>query len=111
VNSSIVILVEPLTTREQEVLDALALGESNAAIGLTLFITEATVRTHLVEIFSKLGVNTRLQAVLTSQELGLVALPHQVAPEVVAILAIERVRPGTLDEARAALSAAKKGAE
>lgn len=51
-----------LTAREQEVLDLLALGMSNARIAQTLFITEKTAGHHVSRILSKLGVSNRAEA-------------------------------------------------
>ncbi len=65
-------LPEPLTTREQEVLAALAKGLSNREIAALLVITEGTVKTHVSNLFSKLAVRDRTQAVLKAQELGLI---------------------------------------
>ncbi|MET7402378.1 response regulator transcription factor [Dactylosporangium sp. NPDC005572] len=53
-----------LTTRERDVLDLLAEGLSNAAIGHRLLLTEKTVKNHLHHIFTKLGVASRTEAVL-----------------------------------------------
>ncbi|HLI07019.1 MAG TPA: response regulator transcription factor [Ktedonobacteraceae bacterium] len=63
---------EPLTEREQEVLQLLALGSSNKEIMQVLQITQATVKVHISHIFSKLGVQSRTQAVLRAMRLGLV---------------------------------------
>ncbi|MGH8875877.1 MAG: response regulator [Stackebrandtia sp.] len=57
-----------LTSREVEILRALARGESNRAIAKRLFITEATVKTHLVHIFTKLNVDSRTAAVAAALE-------------------------------------------
>jgi DNA-binding CsgD family transcriptional regulator/tetratricopeptide (TPR) repeat protein len=62
---------DPLTRRESEVLDLLALGKSNREIAFKLFITEHTVVNHLSNIFAKLGVRNRSAAVayaLTRQD-------------------------------------------
>ena len=48
-----------LTAREIEVLALVAQGQSNAEVGRSLFIGEATVKTHLVRVFAKLGVSDR----------------------------------------------------
>jgi len=64
-------LVEPLSERELEVLAFLAEGLSNREIGERLFIAEGTVKNHVSNILSKLGVRDRTQAVLRAQELGL----------------------------------------
>jgi DNA-binding NarL/FixJ family response regulator len=60
-----------LTPRETEVLRGVADGLGNAAIGRRLFITEATVKTHLLRIFAKLDVSDRTQAVVRAMENGL----------------------------------------
>lgn len=60
-----------LTPRELEVLRLVAQGNSNPAIGRTLFLSEATVKTHLGHVFEKLGVNDRTRAVTRAMELGL----------------------------------------
>ena len=62
---------ERLTAREIEVLGGVAQGLSNAAIGRELFITEATVKTHLLRAFAKLGVDDRTRAVTVAIERGL----------------------------------------
>lgn len=63
--------VERLTPREQEVLAGVARGLSNAAVGRELFITEATVKTHLLRVFAKLGVDDRTRAVTVAIERGI----------------------------------------
>jgi DNA-binding NarL/FixJ family response regulator len=67
----------PLTPRELDVLRALALGGTNADIGRVLFISEATVKTHLLRVFMKLGVEDRTTAVTTSLQRGLITLPSR----------------------------------
>jgi DNA-binding NarL/FixJ family response regulator len=66
---------ERLTPRELEVLAEVARGLSNACVGRTLFIGEATVKTHLVRIFAKLGVDDRTRAVTVALERGLLRGP------------------------------------
>ena len=61
---------DSLTAREAEVLTLVAEGRSNRDIGRTLFLSEATVKSHLVHIFTKLGVGSRTQAVARARELG-----------------------------------------
>ena len=56
-------------------LQLVAQGLSNAEVGGRLFIGEATVKTHLVRIFGKLGVTDRTAAVTTAYGLGLLPLP------------------------------------
>ncbi len=67
-------LTEPynLTTREYDVLRLLVEGCSNQAIACTLHVTEHTVKTHVHHILTKLGVQSRTQAVLAAVRLGLV---------------------------------------
>jgi DNA-binding NarL/FixJ family response regulator len=60
-----------LTQREIAVLMLVALGSTNADIGRQLHITEATVKTHLLRVFSKLDVADRTAAVTTASRLGL----------------------------------------
>lgn len=62
--------VEPLTERELEVLRMAATGMSNQEIGTRIFITAGTVKNHLHNIISKLGVSNRLQAINRARELG-----------------------------------------
>jgi DNA-binding NarL/FixJ family response regulator len=67
--------IEPppfLTERETEVLVEIARGLSNAEISAQLFIGEATVKTHVGRILSKLGLASRTQAVTYAYETGLV---------------------------------------
>lgn len=64
-----------LTAREQEVLALLVAGNSNQEIGVALFITEGTVKTHVAAILNKLGVSDRTQAVTTALRRGLARLP------------------------------------
>ena len=66
---------ERLTARELEVLAAVASGGSNAQIGVELFISEATVKTHLLRIFAKLGVDDRTRAVTVALERGILRSP------------------------------------
>lgn len=62
---------ERLTPRELEVLSGVARGLSNAAIGRELYITEATVKTHLLRMFGKLGVDDRTHAVTVAIQRGI----------------------------------------
>lgn len=62
----------PLSDREQEVLRLVAQGKSNQAIAAELNITEGTVKFHINNIFSKLGVSDRIQATLVAIKRGLV---------------------------------------
>ena len=67
--------VEAPTTRELEVLAGVARGLTNAEIGRDLFIGEATVKTHLLRVFAKLGVDDRTRAVMVAVERGLLPSP------------------------------------
>lgn len=60
-----------LTRRELDVLSLVATGSTNAEIGRELFISEATVKSHLLRVFSKLEVSDRTAAVTTAMARGL----------------------------------------
>jgi DNA-binding NarL/FixJ family response regulator len=62
---------EPLSPRELEVLGLIARGSTNREAAARLFISEATVKTHLLHIYGKLGVNDRAAAVATAFTRGL----------------------------------------
>lgn len=64
-----------LTAREIQVLEGVAAGLSNAEIGRRLFIGEATVKTHLLRLFQKLGVDDRTRAVTVAMERGILRTP------------------------------------
>jgi DNA-binding NarL/FixJ family response regulator len=61
-----------LTDRELAVLRNLAEGKSNAEIGAAIHLSEATVKTHITRVLSKLGLKSRVQAVVWAYESGLV---------------------------------------
>ncbi|MCZ4516315.1 response regulator transcription factor [Streptomyces sp. ActVer] len=62
---------EPLSAREREVLVLVAKGTSNREIARELFISEATVKTHLTHLYTKLGVKDRAAAVATAYDRGI----------------------------------------
>jgi LuxR family maltose regulon positive regulatory protein len=64
-------LIDPLSERELEVLHLLAEGASNAAIAEQLVIATSTVKRHMSNIFAKLAVNNRVQAVARARELAI----------------------------------------
>jgi DNA-binding NarL/FixJ family response regulator len=64
-------LQEPLSPREREVLELVARGSTNRQIASALFVSEATVKTHLLHIYGKLQVNDRTAAVAVAFERGL----------------------------------------
>jgi ATP/maltotriose-dependent transcriptional regulator MalT len=65
---------EKLSSRELEVLQLVAEGHSNKEIGDRLHISQATVKSHLIHIFDKLGVSDRTAAVTSALRRGILSL-------------------------------------
>jgi DNA-binding NarL/FixJ family response regulator len=61
-----------LTPREHEVLELIGRGRNNTEIGAELFVSEATVKTHVGRVLMKLGLRDRVHAVIYAYEAGLV---------------------------------------
>ena len=66
---------EPLSQRELDILALIAQGCSNREAAARLFISEATVKTHVLHLYAKLGVNDRAAAVAVGFERGLLPRP------------------------------------
>jgi len=67
-------LVEQLTSRESEVLQLIAAGDSNLTIAEKLVITVSAVKKHTGNIFGKLNVTSRTQAIARARKLGLLSV-------------------------------------
>ena len=66
-------LLERLTDRERDILHLIAQGLSNAEIGQTIFLSEATVKTHVGRVLAKLGCRDRVQAAIFALRTGFTA--------------------------------------
>jgi len=65
--------IEPLSERELEILQLIAEGLTNQKIGAKLYLSLNTVKAHTRNIYAKLGVNSRTQAVARARTLGLIS--------------------------------------
>jgi len=63
--------IQPLTDRERELLTLIASGFSNKDMAQRLFVSENTVKFHLKNVFGKLSVNSRIQAITAARQMGL----------------------------------------
>ena len=68
-------IAESLSGRERNVLELIGHGQSNKEIARDLGVTPETVKSHVKNIFAKLGVQRRAQAVSRAQSLGLIRMP------------------------------------
>jgi LuxR family maltose regulon positive regulatory protein len=66
-------MLEPLSERELEILRLIALGKTNKAIADTLVIAVSTVKSHINNLYGKLGTNRRTEAIAIARELGLIS--------------------------------------
>ncbi|MCW1249297.1 response regulator transcription factor [Acaricomes phytoseiuli] len=66
-----------LTSREVQLLELLSTGLSNRTMAKQLFVSEATVKTHLVHIYAKLGVENRTAAIAAAVQRGVIRAPGQ----------------------------------
>jgi DNA-binding NarL/FixJ family response regulator len=73
-DDDVAVMIEPLTPREEEVLQFLAEGLSNKEIGARLHLTEGTIKNYVSAIIAKLQANDRTHAVVTALRRGLVEL-------------------------------------
>lgn len=69
--------MEPLTIREREVLEGVAVGETSKAISETLRISEPTVKWHVAKALKKLGAHSRSEAVAIALARGYIRLARQ----------------------------------
>lgn len=65
-------LVKSLTNKETEILKLLSKGATNSDISAKLFVKEVTVKSHLNNIYKKLNVENRVQAILLAQQIGII---------------------------------------
>jgi DNA-binding NarL/FixJ family response regulator len=65
-------VLDALTAREREVFLLVAKGLTNAEIAASVFLSEATVKSHVRSVLMKLGLRNRIQVVITAHERGLV---------------------------------------
>jgi DNA-binding NarL/FixJ family response regulator len=78
--------MERLTDREREVLTLIARGMCNSEIAGELYLSQATVKTHVARVLRKMGLRDRTQAVVAAYDLGIVR-PRNVDPTAQVLLA------------------------
>ena len=90
-------IVEVLTAREQEILQAIIEGRSNKEIAAQLFVTVATVKWYITQTYRKLGVRSRVQAIVRARELDLISsrfvLEGVEAPTAMTTLPTDQFKP------------------
>lgn len=84
----------PLSAREREILDLLAVGMSGAAIAERLFLSPETIRTHVRNAMEKLGATTRSQAVAVALDRGEIARESSTAGATAAVAKAQLSAPG-----------------
>jgi len=87
---------EPLSDRELDVLKRMAAGEANKAIADGLLISPLTVKTHLRNIYTKLGVSTRTEAMTVALQQGLLIVPGEAARRELLPAAVEAANPSLI---------------
>lgn len=95
---SLLLLIEPITRREMEVLALVAEGQTNQEIAVTLIVTEGTIKKHVSSLIGKLGAHTRAQAVIQGQKLGLLEQGERLSPIATAIAALILAYPEAYQE-------------
>src|SRR6185436_9121374 len=73
------LLIEPLSRREREILELLAQQQSAAEIAQRLTLAVSSVKWYIQQLYGKLGVNSKRQAITRARELGLLTIPETVA--------------------------------
>lgn len=96
-NNSLV-LIDPLTAREIEILTLVAEGQTNPQIAEKLVIAVQTVRSHMGNVLAKLGAHNRTEAVMQARRLGVLSNDHGLSPVATAIAALAVAYPDAYSE-------------